>query len=210
MVQADRVRAVIFDFGGVLLRTEDRSIRGNWESKLGLAPGEADEIVFNSEMGKRAQLGAIGYDQLWAWIGRHLNLDEEMLVAFHDGFWAGDELDESLVAYIRLLKERYRTALLSNYHHRLRAMLHEKYRIADAFDLIVCSAEEQVMKPDWEIYRRALERLRLKPQEAIFIDDSPANVDAAKELGMYGLLFTPQLDLRQALVRAGVDLQGDI
>jgi len=51
------IKAVIFDVGGVLIRTVDHNYRRKWEKQLGLAKGESEEIVFNSDMGLRAQRG---------------------------------------------------------------------------------------------------------------------------------------------------------
>ena len=76
--------------------------------------------------------------------------------------------------------------------------------IADAFDLLVVSAEEHVMKPDHEIYLRALRRLGRTADETVFVDDSPANVSAAREIGMKSVLFNPALDLGRELAQLGV------
>jgi putative hydrolase of the HAD superfamily len=59
----------------------------------------------------------------------------------------------------------------------------------DAFDTLVISAEVGVMKPELKIYRIALEQLKVKSNEAVFVDDMPANVEAARTLGMQGILF---------------------
>jgi FMN phosphatase YigB (HAD superfamily) len=104
------IQAVIFDIGGVLLRTEDRVPRQQWEAKLGLPPGGAEALVFNSADGQKAQCGAISEPELWRWIGSHLGLTAEETAAFRTGFWAGDRLDVTLVALIRQLKVRYQTA----------------------------------------------------------------------------------------------------
>ena len=45
------IKAIIFDVGGVLIRTEDYQPRRQWEQKLGLVEWESEQIVFNSEMG---------------------------------------------------------------------------------------------------------------------------------------------------------------
>ena len=80
------MKAIIFDVGGVLLRTEDWSIRRGWEDRLGLERGQSDELVFESAMGIKAQLGIISYDELWRWIGRSLDLDDNLFQAFHTKF----------------------------------------------------------------------------------------------------------------------------
>jgi phosphoglycolate phosphatase-like HAD superfamily hydrolase len=54
------IRAILFDVGGVLVRTFDPSGRQAWEQRLGLPPGGAEAVVLNSEMGHRAQRGEIG------------------------------------------------------------------------------------------------------------------------------------------------------
>ncbi len=198
------IKAVIFDVGGVLVRTESQQKRRDWEARLGLAPGESEAIVFAGEMGTKAQSGAIGDEAHWAWIGQRLGLDEAALTAFRHDFWAGDVLDTDLVAYIRQLRPRYQTAIISNATEGLRAALTNRFQIADAFDLIVGSAEEKVMKPDPEIYRRTLNRLGRKPEETVFIDDFAHNIAAADKLGMKTVHFRPEVDVPAALAQLGV------
>ena len=48
------------------------------------------------------------------------------------------------------------------------------------------------MKPDPQIYRIALDKLEVKPDEAVFVDDMRTNVEAARKLGMQGILFQSQ------------------
>ncbi|MCA9935208.1 MAG: hypothetical protein KC415_14840, partial [Anaerolineales bacterium] len=108
------IQAVIFDVGGVLIRTHGRTSRSQWEEKLGLAEWESEEIVFNSEMGKKAQQGEVADSDLWAWVGQRLRLDETELAAFYQGFWANDVLDIELVEFIRGLRPSYQTAIISN------------------------------------------------------------------------------------------------
>jgi HAD superfamily hydrolase (TIGR01509 family) len=198
------IKAVIFDVGGVLLRTPDRSSRLVWEQRLGLAEWESEEIVFGGEMGTKAQLGEISDEALWRWVGRRLELDHAQLDDFRQDFWRGDVLDLTLVDYIRRLRPRHVTAIISNATDALRGRLAEEYPIADAFDLTVVSAEEHIMKPDHEIYLRALQKLGRPAAETVFVDDSPENVLAAREVGMKSLLFHPALDLPHELAQFGV------
>jgi len=53
----------------------------------------------------------------------------------------------------------------------------------------VVSAEEKLMKPDERIYRIALERIGIEAGEAVFVDDFPENVRAAKAIGMRTVWF---------------------
>jgi HAD superfamily hydrolase (TIGR01509 family) len=82
--------------------------------------------------------------------------------------------------------------------------LTERYQIADAFDLIVSSAEEKIMKPDPELFLRTLDKLRNKPSECIFVDDMEANVTSALNLGLKAIRFAPDTDLAAEFKRYGV------
>jgi epoxide hydrolase-like predicted phosphatase len=200
------IQAVIFDVGGVMLRTENRAPRQQWEAKLGLPPGGAEALVFGGEVGQKAQLGEITEPELWQWIGSHLDLSVLETAAFRQGFWGGDRLDTTLISYIRQLKTRYQTAIISNYASNLRPELTDQFKIADAFDEIIISCEEHLMKPDPEIFYRALARLGRQPVEAVFIDDFQHNVAAAEAIGLAAVHFQPGIDLPNALQQLGVSL----
>lgn len=209
------IKAIIFDVGGVLLRTFDQSPRQRWEERLGLNPGDAEMLVFNSERGRMAQRGEIAEEAHWQWVGSALNLSAAELVAFRRDFWAGDRLDSQLVQTIRQLRPHYQTGIISNAFDGLRHILHTKYPIADAFDHIVVSAEEGMMKPDAGIFALSLTRLGRAAHEAVFIDDMPANVAGARAAGLFAIHFTPGTDLVTELTNLGVTMkinnfQGDV
>jgi epoxide hydrolase-like predicted phosphatase len=198
------IKAILFDVGGVLVRTFDHSGRREWEKRLGLAPGELEAIVLNSDMGHRAQRGEISDAELWQWAGAQLGIEDQG-DAFRRDFWRGDAVDQSLVQLIRELRGRYRMAVISNATDELEKTL-EKYGLLSEFDLIVGSAYEGIMKPNPAIYLKALDKLGCEPGETVFIDDAPRNISAAKALGIRAILFSPSLDLRKALAELGVYL----
>jgi len=201
----DKIRAVIFDVGGVLIRTDDPRPRAELERRLGLAPGAAEELVFNGEMGTRAQLGEISAGELWRWVQQRLGLDDAGLEEFRRAFFGGDRLDVELVNYVRALRPRRQTAIISNAMDSLRTQLTTDDPAADAFDLIVCSAEERVMKPDAAIYERTLARLGVAPDEAVFVDDAARNIAGARAVGMHALHYMPGMDVPGELARLGVN-----
>ena len=180
------IKAVIWDLGGVIVRTEDFTPRDSLADRLGLSRAEIDRIVFEDDDRFSAQLGEIDGDVHMKTIYKKLGLSAE---DFRQHFFGGDRVDEELVAYIRSLRPLYTTALLSNALSNLRAFLTQEWKIADAFDLIVVSAEEHLLKPDPAIYRLALNRLGVVATEAVFIDDMAANVEGAQQVGMQGIQF---------------------
>lgn len=196
------IQAIIFDIGGVLIRTKDQSGRRSWEQRLGLSPGELEAIVLNGDTGHRAQRGEMSDSALWQWVGDFFDLGSDLHLLRRD-FWRGDVVDTELVDLIQSLRQNYRTAALSNATDALLDNL-TAYGIKDLFDIVVGSAYEGVMKPDFTIYKRVLERLNLRPSQTVFIDDSRPNIDAARILGLETIHFTPELDLALALRDRGV------
>jgi putative hydrolase of the HAD superfamily len=200
------IKGIIFDVGGVLIRTEDRSHRRALEEQFNLGSGGADRLVFDSEMGQRAQRGVITDEALWKWVGQTLALSSHGLAQFRQGFWAGDVLDTELISLTRRLKARYKTAIISNATDALESVLKGQHAIDDAFDVIVGSATEHIMKPDPAIYRLALDRLDLEAAETVFIDDFAHNIVAARQLGMHAILFHEELDIVAELAGLGVNV----
>lgn len=182
------IRAVYFDMGGVLLRSESQAGRRKWESRLGLAEGALAPIVFDNRVAALATVGRASADQVWAEVGRLLALADGPLAELRADFFAGDAFDVDLLAFIRGLRPRYKTGLISNAWPDARASTRLCLN-ATIFDLLVFSGEEGVQKPDPEIFRRALAGLGAAPEEAVFVDDVVANVEAAREVGMAGIHF---------------------
>ena len=181
------IKAAIFDYGGVLMRTIDPAPRRTLEQEYAI--GDVDDLIFESPIWDEAQLGHITSGAFWDDMGRKLELGAEELESFQQRFWSGDRLDDHLVSFIRQLRrDGYRTALLSNWPASALGVLSE-IGIADVFDVIVISGCEGVMKPNPAIYHLTLERLQVEPHQSVFIDDSSPNVQAARELGIHAVHF---------------------
>jgi len=192
------LKGVIFDWGGVLMRTVDASGRRKWEQKLDLPLHTVDRAVHGSRSWKQAQSGLISHADYWADVGAQLGLDGAALAEFRHDYFSGDRLDLDMVQFIRDLRPRFQTALLSNASPRLRDMLDE-LGVADMFDVTVISGQVGVQKPNPPIYHIVLERLSLQPQETIFVDDFAHNVEAAQALGMQTLHFCAGMDWQAEL-----------
>ncbi|MFN3742029.1 MAG: HAD family hydrolase [Anaerolineales bacterium] len=183
------LRAVLFDLGGVLLRTEFEAPRQYLAERLGLEYDDLIHQVFESPSARRASLGEITVEQHWAELTRRWHRPPEEAAFLSQQFFAGDVLDRNLLDFIRSLRPQFKTGLISNAWSDLRAFL-QRMGIEDAFDTIIISAEVGLLKPDPRIYQLALERLQIAPYEALFVDDFPQNITAAKDLGMWALQFT--------------------
>jgi epoxide hydrolase-like predicted phosphatase len=183
------IRAVIFDFGGVLVRTEDPAPRDRLAERLGLTSAELSRIIYEGESATLATVGQVTTAAHWEVVRQRLQLAAEELTKVPLEFWGGDQLDEELMRFLRALRPRFKTALLSNAWDDLRLVIEERWKIADAFDEIFISAEVGLAKPDPRVYRLVLDKLIVEPEEAIFVDDFPENVEAARALGMQAIRF---------------------
>ncbi len=132
------------------------------------------------------------------------------LPRLHDEWRRAHRPIEPNLALIRELRPSHKLGLLSNADVSLRAHLRSDLGIHDLFDDIVCSAEVGVAKPDPAVYRLAARRLGLEPADCVFVDDLDANVGAARQVGMQGILFRVDKgnDLRAQLAALGVAPRG--
>jgi 2-haloacid dehalogenase len=80
----------------------------------------------------------------------------------------------------------------------------ESYAFLDLFSDVWVSGEHKLRKPDPESYGSALRRFGIAAEEAVFIDDIAANVEAAEALGMMGIQFRNAKALRDDLKEAGL------
>ena len=197
------IRAVIFDIGGVLVRTQDLEPRRKWEKRFGLPEWGLAELVFNCPASRRASVGQATRHEVWAEVARQLSLTPAELEELKVDFWKGDVWDTDLLAFIRSLRPRFQTGIISNAWPDAREAV-KAHVNGEAFDVILFSGEEAVEKPDPEIYRRALARLNVAPAEAVFVDDMLPNVEAARALGMGEVHFQPGVELRMALGKLGI------
>ena len=182
------IRAVYFDLGGVILRTEFQAPRQHMAERFGMEYEDLIKLVFDSQTAIQATIGLLSEDEHWAAVARRLHLPESDTQALRDEFFAGDVTDLHLLELIRGLRKHYKVGLISNAWSGLRPWI-VKNKFADVFDAMIISAEVRVAKPDARIYQVALEALGVAPAEAIFLDDFAANVDGARAVGMQAIHF---------------------
>jgi epoxide hydrolase-like predicted phosphatase len=196
------IKAVIFDLGGVLVRTEFPEVRQRLEKRLGFPPGTVGAIIWGSEDWELAQAGRISYEEYWARVGAALGFSsQEEIAQFRREYFSGDRVDGELVSLIGELRPHYKIGLLSNAPDKLDTWLDQEWGIKDLFDAIVYSAKAGMVKPDPSIFHLILDQLDVTPSESLFIDDYPRNIDAALALGMQAIRFTSTEALRDELQR---------
>lgn len=193
------IKAVIWDMGGVLLRTEDYAPRHALARRMNITPEALEHEVFSNDSGMRAQRGEIPVEEHWENIRQHFSLDAGGLITFRDDFFAGDQLDRELVGFLNSLRKKYKVGLLSNNFSDLRYLIQDVWDISGAFDDMIISAEVGLLKPDPEIFLLSAERLEVRPEEAVFLDDFLHNVAGARSVGMHAIHFKSAAQARSDL-----------
>lgn len=183
------IKGVIWDMGGVILRTTFPEFREGMARRFGISRQELERIVFHSDSSVASELGEIPVEEHYANMTRHFRLDPSEAHWFADHYWAGDRVDEDLVAYISALRPGYKTALLSNAWQNGRVIFGERFGFLHAFDVIVYSSEVGVRKPSREIFELTAARMNLSLDECVFIDDFIENIHGARAVGLRAIQF---------------------
>lgn len=194
------IRAVFFDLGGVILRTEYQAPRQRLAEEFGMDYEDIDKIVFtggNRSSHARATLGEITEEEHWRNVMRVLKRPAMEYERIRKQFFAGDVIDLGILNFLRSLKPKYKVGLISNAWSGLRAyIVREKFD--DVFDHMTISAEVGVAKPSARIFEIALDHLQVRAKEAVFVDDVLENIEACEKLGMMGIQFkNPESTLKQ-------------
>ena len=196
------IKAVFFDFGGVIARTEYQAPRQRLAERLGMEYEDVVKIVFESPSSDRAAIGAISAEEHWAEVTRRLRQPASETETIREEFFAGDVIDREIVDYLRSLRPDYFIGLISNAWPDLRDYIISQ-KFDDAFHHMIISAEVGVMKPETKIYQIALEQAGVSPNEAVFVDDFYENIEGCQAVGMHGIHFrdpqTAMAELRNLL-----------
>jgi 2-haloacid dehalogenase len=187
------IKNIIFDYGGVLLDWNPHYLydlyfgdkeKAEWflthictyewnaqhDNGKPVAEGTAELITQHPEWEKEIRMY---YDEFMKMMGGQIPGMEELVK--------------------RLKGEGYRIFGLSNWSVETFALVRPVYPVLDLMEDMVISGKEKVMKPDHRIFELALKRFGINADETVFVDDNPANVQAACEMGIKGILFTKNI-----------------
>ncbi|NNG07990.1 MAG: HAD family phosphatase [Desulfobacteraceae bacterium] len=193
------IKAIIFDFGRVISAQKPPSLFRSYEDELGLEPGTINFIMFDSEAWQEALVGRKTVEEFWYEIGPELGLNSSDEVdAFCHRYHADEAINEGVLDLIHRLHGNYKLAVLSNSPPGLAQWMAD-WKVLHPFDVVFCSGNEGIAKPDIKAFELTLERLGVKPNEAVFVDDTREHVEAARKLGLQGILFTTAEELEKEL-----------
>ena len=202
--------AVVFDLGNVLIRWDPvpaiAAAVGPARAAAFLADAAFDFAAWNHANDAGRSLDEAERVAL----ASHPHYEQEVL-AYRQNFDAS--MVEEIAGTVAILHELHAARVplfaLTNWSADLFPRAVERFEFLDLFEDIVVSGEEGVAKPDPEIFEVLEKRVRHLAglDDCIFIDDSPANVQAAEATGLDAILFTGPEDLREDLIARGMPLR---
>jgi len=199
------IKAIIFDFGGVLI---DWSPHNLYQSYFPDHPQAIDEFLKEVDF----YTWNAKQDQGRSFIEAVTELSEkfphrrELIQAYADN-WEDSitgEFKGTIEILYELKSKGYPLYGLSNWSAETFPLIKDDYPFFNKFDEIILSGEVGLIKPDPEIYHLLLSKISYTANECVFIDDSMANIDAAKDLGLQVLHFKSPEILRNNLEGFGL------
>jgi putative hydrolase of the HAD superfamily len=161
------IKAILFDFMGVLLFPKENRTPNKLVDEIDVIIGKVtDDKIFKKTTMEQYDLSETQF--------------HEILSAAVDKY----ERYEPLWAMLPELRKSYKLAIINNGTALTLPELKKRHAVDKHFDLFVSSAIEGVRKPDAEIFLRTAKRLKVKPDECLFMDDSLDNIEGAAKVEM--------------------------
>ena len=198
------IKAIVFDYGGVLAFPGDFDILKNTYSKLFGIPVDTFYPIFrkNWNLWKTDKLNEV---QFWEENSKEFGFDYDF-EQVKEILRNINTLNEEIVPLIKGLRTNYKVYILSNQTREWLGDEIKRFNFNELFDDIFASYDAKSAKPGKEIYLKFLEKFNLKADECVFIDDKKENVDTARELGFKGIIFTSLEQLKLDLKKLDVEV----
>lgn len=194
------IKAVIFDWGGVLIDDPEEGYLSYCAKFMGVDK-ELLKAAYK-KFGPEFQKGLISEDVLWDNVCSELKIQKPNKLLWEKAFRSAHKPRKEVFALAKQLHECYKIGFLSNTEMPAIKIFYEQGY--DMFDVVVPSCFEGTRKPEKKIYLIILEKLDVKASEAIFIDDKIEYVEAAKNLGINGILFKNLDQVKEELASLSV------
>ena len=190
------IKAIIFDFFGVI----SSEVSPFWFAER-FSPDEAK--ILKDKYMTPADRGDVTEEELFESLSQ---VSGDSPSEIEKDFERKTVIDKDMVEYIKALGQSYKLVLLSNALASWLRKILTKHNLEELFDLVIISSEVGMIKPDKKIFDLALERIGVKAEEAIFIDDNEKNTDGAKSVGINAVVFCDLEELKYKIAKISGNL----
>lgn len=173
------MKAVILDMYGVIVKqTGDDFVPYVQQTFPNLSP----EDIYKPW--NKADMGEISTLEMWAALGFQGDLEK-----VERDYLDTIELNDGFGDFIKAVRTKCKSAIISNDSSRWSKYLREKFNINQYFDVISISGDLKIRKPDKRIFRQTIEKLAVHAEECLYVDDRRGYLGAAGKVGMNPVLF---------------------
>lgn len=200
-----QVSTIIFDIGNVIVQFDYMIAANEFVRITGLPLETIRKYFYYSELERQYSRGEVSTQDFFAKLKEDLDLKidfETFARVWNSIFWA----NEFIVDFIHKVKPKYRLACISNTNELHYDNWLADYSILSEIETFFPSHEVGMRKPDLKIFQHAIESLGIKAEEALFIDDMPENVEAARQAGLKAVVFQDKNVFLEDLKQYGVAL----
>lgn len=200
------ISAIVFDFGNVIGFFSHRQAAEQLAEYTTASVEEILLLLCDEQLEDDFESGRMPVSELRQRVRQRLGLtcsDAQFDRAVGDMFAQNAEVCELIPA----LKPRYRLLLLSNTNELHALQFRRQFAKTLAhFDALVLSHEVGLRKPCPDIYAHCQSVAGCSPSQCLFIDDLPANIEAARACGWQGIVYHRGMDLPRELRKLGIEL----
>lgn len=175
------VKAIFFDFDGVLTDFEcgSSNVCHNLSEKTGIS--EAKLLSCYDKHARDLYIKAISHKEIWDDFCKCAG--KKIDISLLDYAFRNIPMNEKMLDLAKKLRKNYKVGIITdNTKERFSAIIDE-FKLPEKFDVIILSADVGATKKDERIFRAAIDALKLKPQECVFIDNNARNLEVPKRMG---------------------------
>ncbi len=198
-----KIKAVIFDLGNVLVNYDVKKASRRFSEAGGISELRIWAHFFLSKFEQAYTRGELSTYEFYREACRVFKKPVSYKIFKHywnDIFWENPGMEKLLLR----IKKQYPLYLISNTNELHYTYLRKHFKLLRHFKRRFPSHEVGARKPDLKIYRRVLKKIKLRPEETVFIDDMKSFIQGARKAGMYALHFKTRACLVKDLRNLGI------
>lgn len=193
------ITSIIFDFGNVLVKWDAHALYGRFFPTPEAVDSFLQEIHFSEwnacqDAGRSFREGVAELSSQFPQYAEYIRAYDTYWEDSVTGTYTG-----TIEIAVKLKNAGYELYLLSNFSVEKFALMRKRYDFLNLFNDMIISGEHKLIKPDPAIYHFTLSRINRKAEECLFIDDSLANINTARNLGFNTIHFHSPEQLKQDL-----------
>jgi len=194
------IRAIFFDIGNVIYKDGYRAGIEKLEAKRSYPEKSLYQSAHDRKHWKDFTLGKITEEEYLKKVAEDFSKNFSRKInkkEFQKSMLKQTKLIKGILNYIRTL-HKFKLGVISNHPKEWFFRYEKKFGFKGLFEAIAISGLAHIRKPDIRIFRYAIKKLKVKPEESIYIDDRPERITGASSLGMKIIVFksTEQLKIK--------------